>query len=145
MMNHHEVPGLRFVRGVYEHVPVPLPHPASTAEIQRAMRTRPPLLTCMKYHLAVDTAVHRYVGFDPTLPPNDKSVAGPVVVIPVIAGAFEPVDVVDVLVEKLAVTVVEDVKLTEQVPVPEQPPPAQPVNVEPALGAAFNVRERPFA
>ena len=35
--------------------------------------------------------------------------------------------------------------VTEQVPVPEQPPPLQPVKVEPAAGAAVNVTAEPPA
>ena len=40
---------------------------------------------------------------------------------------------------KVAVTEVAAVIVTVQVPVPEQPPPLQPVNVEPAPGAAVSV------
>ncbi|MEZ4402234.1 MAG: hypothetical protein R3B06_19575 [Kofleriaceae bacterium] len=39
----------------------------------------------------------------------------------------------------MAVTVAAAFMVTLQVPVPEQPPPDQPVKVEPALGAADNV------
>ncbi len=35
--------------------------------------------------------------------------------------------------------------MTVQVPVPEQPPPLQPVNVEPAAGVAVSVTEVPLA
>src|SRR5207249_1004547 len=38
----------------------------------------------------------------------------------------------------VAVTVVAALKVTVQVPVPEQPPPLQPVKIEPAAGAAVS-------
>src|SRR5206468_7389252 len=46
---------------------------------------------------------------------------------------------------KLAVTVVAAFSVTAQVPVPEQPPPLHPVNVEPAAGVAVRVTTVPFA
>ena len=42
-------------------------------------------------------------------------------------------------------TVVAALSVTEQVPVPEQPPPLQPVKVEPAAGAAVKVTAVPLA
>jgi len=45
----------------------------------------------------------------------------------------------------VAVTVVEALRVTVQVPVPEQPPPLQPVNVEPAVGVAVSVMAVPLA
>ena len=45
---------------------------------------------------------------------------------------------------KLAVTDVATLIVTVQVPVPEQPPPLQPVNVEPAAGVAVNVTTAPL-
>ena len=45
----------------------------------------------------------------------------------------------------VAVTVVAPLSVTVQVPVPEQPPPLQPVKVEPAVGAAVNVTAVPLA
>ena len=42
-------------------------------------------------------------------------------------------------------TVVAALSVTEQVPVPEQPPPLQPVKVEPAAGAAVKVTAAPLA
>jgi hypothetical protein len=44
---------------------------------------------------------------------------------------------------KVAVTVVAAVTVTAQVPVPVQPPPDQPVNVEPATGVAVRVTTVP--
>ena len=44
-----------------------------------------------------------------------------------------------VLSVKVAATVAAAVMLTMQVPVPEQPPPDQPVNVEPVAGVADRV------
>ena len=45
----------------------------------------------------------------------------------------------------MAVTVVAAVSETVQVLVPEQPPPLQPVKVEPASGAAVRVTAAPLA
>src|SRR3954453_16032170 len=46
---------------------------------------------------------------------------------------------------KAAVTVVSAFIVTVQVPVPVQPPPLQPVKVEPAAGVAVRVTVVPFA
>src|SRR5207253_2969690 len=46
---------------------------------------------------------------------------------------------------KVAVTVVAALRVTVQVPVPEQPPPVQPVKVEPAAGVAVSVTTVPLA
>src|SRR5438552_12579785 len=46
---------------------------------------------------------------------------------------------------KVAVTVVAALRVTVQVPVPEQPPPVQPVKVEPATGVAVSVTAVPPA
>src|SRR5207249_6592909 len=46
---------------------------------------------------------------------------------------------------KVAVTVVAALRVTVQVPVPEHPPPLQPVKVEPAAGVAVNVTAVPLA
>ena len=46
--------------------------------------------------------------------------------------------------ENDAVTVVAVFIITTQVPVPAQPPPLQPVNVEPALAAAVSVTVAPW-
>jgi len=45
---------------------------------------------------------------------------------------------------KVAVTVVAALKVTVQAPVPEQPPPLQPLKVEPAAGAAVSVTAVPL-
>ena len=46
---------------------------------------------------------------------------------------------------KVAVTVVAAFKVTEQVPVPEQPPPLQPVKIEPLTGVAVSVTNVPLS
>src|SRR5262245_44975835 len=46
---------------------------------------------------------------------------------------------------KVAVTVVAELTLTVQAPVPEQPPPLQPAKVEPAAGEAVRVTAVPLA
>ena len=45
----------------------------------------------------------------------------------------------------VAVTVVAAVRVTTHVPVPVQPPPDQPPNVDPALGFAVSVTALPLA
>src|SRR2546422_7647492 len=45
----------------------------------------------------------------------------------------------------VAVTVVAALRVTVQVPGPEQPPPVQPLKVEPAAGAAVSVTAGPPA
>src|SRR5437667_5568961 len=45
---------------------------------------------------------------------------------------------------KVAVTVVAALRVTVQVPVPEQPPPLQPAKMEPAAGAAVSVTTVPL-
>jgi hypothetical protein len=45
----------------------------------------------------------------------------------------------------VAVTVVDAVSVTVQVPVPEQPPPLQPLKMEPAVGVAVKVIAVPLA
>src|SRR3989475_1339316 len=61
--------------------------------------------------------------------------AGLLVTVPAPVPALETVSV-KVCRVKVAVTVVAALRVTVQVPVPEQPPPLQPVKVEPAAGAA---------
>ena len=45
---------------------------------------------------------------------------------------------------KVAVTVVAALRVTVHVPVPEHPPPLQPVKIEPAAGAAVSVTAVPL-
>ena len=45
---------------------------------------------------------------------------------------------------KVAVTAVAALRVTVQVPVPEQPPPVQPVKREPAAGVAVSVTAVPL-
>src|SRR5438093_1106081 len=70
--------------------------------------------------------------------------AGLLVIVPVPAPVFETVSV-KFCTAKVAVTVVAALSVTVQVPVPEQPPPLQPVKVEPAAGAAVKVTAVPLA
>src|SRR5207244_10741635 len=65
--------------------------------------------------------------------------AGVLVTVPLPAPALLTVSVLGCR-SKLAVTVVVAVRVTVQEPVPEQPPPLQPVKVEPAAGAAVRVK-----
>ena len=51
---------------------------------------------------------------------------------------------VNVCTLKVAVTDVAAFIVTEQVPVPEQPPPLQPAKVEPPAGAAVSVTDVPL-
>jgi len=51
---------------------------------------------------------------------------------------------VNVCTSKAAVTEVAALIVTEQVPVPEQPPPLQPAKVEPPAGAAVSVTDVPL-
>ena len=44
---------------------------------------------------------------------------------------------------KVAVTVVDETRVTTHVPVPEHPPPDHPVNVEPVAGEAESVGQTP--
>src|SRR5437867_13354712 len=70
--------------------------------------------------------------------------AGALVTVPVPAPVLLTVSV-KVCTAKVAVTVVAALRVTGQVPVPEQPPPLQPVEVEPAAGAAVKVTAVPLA
>src|SRR5207244_10326016 len=62
--------------------------------------------------------------------------------LPVPAGVTVRVEVCTV---KVAVTVVAAESVTTHVPAPEQPPPLQPVKVEPAAGVAVSVTAVPLA
>src|SRR5438067_1517807 len=62
--------------------------------------------------------------------------------LPVPAGVTVRVKVCSV---KVAVTVVPAETVTTHVPVPEQPPPLQPLKVEPAAGVAVSVTAVPLA
>src|SRR5206468_2488571 len=70
--------------------------------------------------------------------------AGLLVTVPVPAPVLLTVSVKDCT-AKVAVTVVAALSVTVQVPVPVQPPPLQPVKVEPAAGAAVRVTGVPVA
>jgi hypothetical protein len=69
--------------------------------------------------------------------------AGALVTVPLPAPALVMVSAKDDCM-KVAVTEVAALIATVQVPVPEHPPPLQPVNVEPAAAAAVNVTEVPL-
>jgi hypothetical protein len=70
--------------------------------------------------------------------------AGELVTVPLPVPALATVSAKDDC-TKLAVTVVAAFTVTAHVPVPEQPPPLQPLNVEPAAGAAVRVTTAPLA
>src|SRR5207302_782519 len=70
--------------------------------------------------------------------------AGALVTVPLPAPVLLTVSVKDGR-AKVAVTVCAAFIVTVQVPVPEQPPPLQPVKVEPAAGAAVKVTAVPLA
>src|SRR2546426_7558116 len=70
--------------------------------------------------------------------------AGALVTVPIPAPVLPTVSV-KVGTAKVAVTVVAALSVTEQVPVPEQPPPLQPEKVEPTAGAAVKVTAVPLA
>lgn len=66
-------------------------------------------------------------------------------VVRMVSGPASDVHVLDVLdVLKVAVTLMLDVRVTLQVPVPEHPPPLQPANIEPEDGVAVNVTTVPL-
>src|SRR5881397_1096919 len=70
--------------------------------------------------------------------------AGLFVTLPAPVPALETVSV-KVCRVKVAVTVVAALRVTVQAPGPEQPPPLQPLKVEPAAGAAVSVTAVPLA
>src|SRR5439155_10551183 len=70
--------------------------------------------------------------------------AGELVTVPLPAPAGVTVKV-KVCTVNVAVTVVAAESVTVQVPMPEQPPPLQPVKMEPAAGAAVSVTAVPLA
>src|SRR5439155_123308 len=70
--------------------------------------------------------------------------AGLLVTVPVPAPVLLTVSVKDCT-ANVAVTVVAALSVTVQVPVPEQPPPLQPLKIEPAAGAAVRVTGVPVA
>jgi hypothetical protein len=69
--------------------------------------------------------------------------AGELVTVPVPTPAMLMVSAT-VCTVKLAVTVVVALRVTEQLPEPEQPPPFHPVNVEPGAGLAERVTDPPL-
>src|SRR5438093_1194333 len=117
---------------VTEHVPVPV---------------QPPPLQPVKVEPAAGVAVS--VTAVPLANVAEQVVpqampAGALVTVPVPAPLGLTVNV-KVCSAKLAATVVAAPSVTEQVPVPAQPPPLQPVKVEPAAGAAVSVTAVPLA
>jgi hypothetical protein len=75
-----------------------------------------------------------YEQLEPQLIPT-----GLLLTVPLPAPVLPTLRVYEVFKLKLAVTVTFVAKFTVQVPVPEQPPPLQPVKVEPAAAVAVNV------
>ena len=85
------------------------------------------------------------VNVDEQVAPHEMP-AGLLVTVPLPVPALETVsDGSPPFVVNVAVTVVSAVRVTTQVPVPEQPPPLQPVKVEPAAGVAVSVTVVPLA
>jgi hypothetical protein len=118
---------------------------ALSVTVQAPVPVQPPPLQPVKVEPAAGVAVNV------TTVPDVKEVvqvapqempAGELVTVPVPAPALETVSANDDW-TKVAVTVVAAFRVTAQVPVPVQPPPLQPVKVEPAAGVAVKVTTVP--
>src|SRR5439155_25807949 len=117
---------------VIVHAPVPLqPPPLQPVKAEPAAGLALRVTTVPLAKLAVHVA--------PQVMPAGELVTVP---LPVPAGVTVRVKVCTV---KIAVTVVPEESVTTHVPVPEQPPPLQPVKLEPAAGVAVSVTAVPLA
>jgi hypothetical protein len=113
--------------------------------VQAAVPEQPPPLQPLKVEPVAGVAVS--VTAVPLAKPAEHVVpqvipAGLLVTVPAPAPAGETVSVK--VGAKVAVTVVAAEIVTVQDPVPEQPPPLQPVKAEPALGVAVSVTAVPL-
>ena len=115
---------------VITHVPVPEhPPPVQPVKFELGLADAVNVTTVPNVYVSVQSApqlipVGELVTDPPPLPANDTSKA-------------------NVFIAKVAITVVAAVIVTMQVPVPEHPPPVQPVKFELALGVAVSVTAVP--
>src|SRR5213593_908644 len=117
---------------VMVQVPVPeQPPPLQPVKVEPAAGAAVKVTAVPLAYVAAQVAPHEIPG-------------GALVTVPAPAPVLLTVSV-KVCTAKVAVTVVAALRVTEQVPVPEQPPPLQPVKVEPAAGAAVKVTAVPLA
>src|SRR5207245_8139332 len=108
---------------VIVHVPVPeQPPPLQPVKVEPAAGGAVKVTAVPLEYVAAQVAPH-------------EMPAGLLVTVPIPAPVLLTVSV-KVCTAKVAVTVVAALSVTVQVPVPVQPPPLQPVKVEPAAGAA---------
>jgi len=118
---------------------------ALTVTVQLAVPEQPPPLQPVNVEPAAGVAVKvRAVplAYEAAQVVPQEMPAGALVTVPVPAPALVTVSAKDWR-AKVAVTEVAALTVTVQVAVPEQPPPLQPVKVEPAAGAAVKVTAVP--
>ena len=120
---------------------------ALSVTVQVPMPEQPPPLQPVKVEPAVVVAV-KATGVLPEKPAEQvapqETPAGLLVTVPAPAPVLETVNVKDCDV-KVAVTVAAALIPTVHVRLPPQPPPLQPVKVEPAAGVAVKVTKEPAA
>src|SRR5438046_3403099 len=120
---------------------------ALTVTVQVPVPEQPPPLQPLKMEPAAGAAVSvtevPVANAAEQVAPQETP-AGALVTVPLPAPALLTVSVKDWM-AKVAVTEVAALIVTVQVPVPEQPPPLQPLKVEPAAGAAVKVTAVPLA
>jgi len=120
---------------------------ALTVTVQVPVPAQPPPLQPLKVEPAAGAAVSvtevPVANAAEQVAPQETP-AGALVTVPLPAPALLTVSVKDCK-AKVAVTEVAALIVTVQVPLPVQPPPLQPVKVEPAAGAAVKVTKVPLA
>src|SRR5438093_4715313 len=120
---------------------------ALTVTVQVPVPAQPPPLQPLKVEPAAGAAVSvtevPLANAAEQVAPQETP-AGALVTVPLPAPALLTVSVKDCK-AKVAVTEVAALIVTVQVPLPVQPPPLQPVKVEPAAGAAVKVTRVPLA
>jgi len=120
---------------------------ALTVTVQVPVPEQPPPLQPLKMEPAAGAAVSvtevPVANAAEQVAPQETP-AGALVTVPLPAPALLTVSVKDCK-AKVAVTEVAALIVTVQVPLPEQPPPLQPLKVEPAAGAAVKVTAVPLA